>query len=268
MSDTRVERLCAGVWAFDDANEDSFYLVEGETRALCIDTGAARGPLMPLLSRYTDKPIDLALTHAHIDHMYRAAEFEHVYLGGADFRAWRTLGPLYAAGHALYALPPRRLGHRRFRAIEEGHVFDLGGRSLTAISAPGHTPGSMLFALARDGLLFTGDAFGSGEAIWMWMPGCLTTSAYRDSLDRVLPKLAPYAQFRWLGGHRLQSVRGERHPHGRRLTIQAARDMRALCDEMLDGRAEGKRVRIVPFVSMRVYSLGDASMVVRRRQIR
>ena len=80
----RVEELQKGLWAIDDEKNDSMYLIEGSQKALLIDTCMVDGPLAPLLRQLTDKPVELALTHAHIDHMYHAPEFATVYLHQAD----------------------------------------------------------------------------------------------------------------------------------------------------------------------------------------
>ena len=68
MKETRIERIADGLWALDDAHQGSLYLIEGNERALLIDAGMGAEPLLPVLRTLTDKPIVLALTHAHVDH--------------------------------------------------------------------------------------------------------------------------------------------------------------------------------------------------------
>ena len=87
MKNTRIERIADGLWALDEAHQGSMYLIEGDERALLIDTGMDAKPLLPVLRTLTDKPIILALTHAHVDHMERADEFETVYLHRDDLYA-------------------------------------------------------------------------------------------------------------------------------------------------------------------------------------
>lgn len=266
MNDLRIEPLADGLWALDEPGENSMYLVEGRDRAILIDTGVGTGPLMPALRRLTDKPIDLALTHAHVDHMYRAGEFECVYLHPEDIAAWRwPLKPLFAAGCRLYSVPWTRLNPAKF--IPLGDVLDPGGCPLRVIHVPGDTPGSVIFQDDRHRALFTGDAFGSGEAAWMWLPGCFSVSGYRDALKALLPRLEPLRDYRFLGGHRLQGIPSERHPHAHPLTLQVPRDMLTLCDEMLTGRETGKPVRLMPMLHLRVYSHGHAGMVQRRSKV-
>ena len=270
MPERRTERIAPGTWAIDDPGENSMYLLEGDERAFLIDTGLDPAPLMPLLRSLTGKPIDLLLTHAHIDHMYHCGLFDRLYIHEDDLKAWhRPLKQLFCAGCLFYHVPFKRPPDlSRAIPLKDGSAPDPGGRPLRVIHAPGHTPGSVIYADDRRRLLFTGDAFGSGEAVWMWLPGCMRVRDYRDSLRSFLEKLEPCADYRFFGGHRLQGVQSERHPHGHPLTIRVPRDMLSLCDEMLSGRAVGKRVRLVPGIPMNVYSLGEAGMVQRRSRIR
>lgn len=270
MSDGwRVEQLDTSLWALDDRGEDSVYLVEGRERALCIDAGLYGSRLMPVIRTLTDRPVDLVLTHAHIDHMRHANEFDRVFIPRADVLFWReNLRTLYALGHLFYRVPPTPFFMKRAVPFEPGRVFDLGGAALTAIPAPGHTPGSTVFADDAHRALFTGDAFGSGEAAWMYLKGCMDVGAYRDSLRELLPRLEPYRDYRFLGGHRLQCGPSDLHPHGHPLTIRVAEDMEVLCERMLSGEVPGKRVRLVPWLRLKVYSYGHASMVQRRSKIR
>ena len=269
MDGYRTEPIADGLWAIDDENQDSMYLIEGRDRALLIDTGMGRSPLLPLLRTLTDKPIDLALTHAHVDHMEHADEFETVYLHRADAAAWPgRLSLLFRAGQMLFHVPRRRLRASRFTPVDEGSVLDPGGCPIRILHVPGHTPGSVIYVDDAHRALFTGDAFGSGEAAWMWLPFGWNVSAYRDSLRALLPRLQPYRNYRFLGGHRLQGRPHSDSPHARPLDLQVPQDMVALCARMLSGDDPGKPVRLLPFLRLRVYSYGHASMVQRRSKIR
>ena len=79
MDGYEIEKIDEGLWAIDDKMGCSMYLVEGKNKALLVDTGVKEGEILPMLKSLTDKPISLALTHAHIDHMYHADEFEEVF---------------------------------------------------------------------------------------------------------------------------------------------------------------------------------------------
>jgi glyoxylase-like metal-dependent hydrolase (beta-lactamase superfamily II) len=46
--------------------------------------------------------------------------------------------------------------------LHDGDVLDLGGRTLTVLHTPGHSPDSVCFLDDRDGLLFGGDTLNTG----------------------------------------------------------------------------------------------------------
>ena len=103
-------------------NWEKRYLIEGEKRALVIDTGMEARPLAPVLSTLTERPLVLALTHAHPDHMYHADEFQTVCLGKADIQAWR--GPLKLATDVLVGmrkLPKKKVPGGNLCASDRPH---------------------------------------------------------------------------------------------------------------------------------------------------
>ena len=63
-----------------------------------------------------------------------------------------------AAGRGDVDRIDREAGERVVeRALEGGEVFDFGGRSITVIATPGHTPGSTCYLIEDEGILFSGD---------------------------------------------------------------------------------------------------------------
>ena len=44
------------------------YLVEGDERAVLLDTGCGLGDLKAYVESLTDKPYEVVLTHGHVDH--------------------------------------------------------------------------------------------------------------------------------------------------------------------------------------------------------
>ncbi len=80
--------------------------------------------------------------------------------------------------------------------IEDGHTFELGGRSLQAIQVPGHTKGSLCFLDRAHRLLLSGDAILDG-AIWLqlgestplgeFLAGLRRLQGYAGEFDQLLP---------------------------------------------------------------------------------
>lgn len=165
-----IEELQSGLFAIDDEKGDSMYLVVGSEKALLIDTCMMEPNLSPMLKMLTEKPIELALTHAHIDHMYHSSEFKKVYLHEKDIAAWKqgTLKLLLYAGFAMFHVPSKKVDITSFTPINEGMTIRLGDNDIHVILATGHTPGSSIFVDTKHKILFVGDAIGNGGAsAWM-----------------------------------------------------------------------------------------------------
>lgn len=153
-----------GIWKIDngiydilDEGNSSFYIVEGEDRAAVIDTGISPGQkILPLIRKYTSKPLILVLTHAHIDHWYHMDEFETVYMCHREFEVGADALRDMMADKELH--PERTLDIRTDTRIE------LGGTALSICEVPGHTPGSVVVLDERSNRLFTGDAI--GQRLW------------------------------------------------------------------------------------------------------
>lgn len=266
-----IEELRPGLFAIDDEKADSMYLITGTEKALLIDTCLMKPDILPMLRTLTDKPIELALTHAHIDHMYHSGEFETVYLHEKDIAAWRkgSLRMLMHAGYAMFHMPPKKFTVSRYIPITEKTEIDLGGARIRVIAAPGHTPGSCIYVDDEHTALFMGDAVGNGGATaWLWLPGCLNTGAYRESLGILQKKLEPYETYRFLGGHRPQTFPTAEAPEGHPLNLQSVRDMHALCGKMLEHTVEpvGRQKQFV--LTVWQYAYGITGMWVRKSMIK
>jgi hypothetical protein len=73
------------------------------------------------------------------------------------------------------------------RTVKDGDRVDLGGRSLKIIEVPGHTSGSIVVFDEGNGILISGDSFGSNsptvpDALWMQIPGSPSIDTYLSSI--------------------------------------------------------------------------------------
>ncbi len=264
----RVERIAEGFFAIDDRKEDSMYLVVGEDRALLIDTCMMPAPILPTIMQLTDKPVSLALTHAHIDHMYHADEFETVYLHEADIAAWRSrLAPVVTLGAPLFGMKPKRYDVKRYLPVRNGDVIDLGGVAVRVLDAAGHTPGSCAYVVEAYRAVLMGDAVGSGLYAWMWLPGCLCVSDYRSSLLKLRAALRPYEAFSFYGGHRAQTGPSEKYPDAFPLDVRLVEDMSLLCERILAGELTPAKQRFA-FLTLPEYSYGHARAWERKSLLR
>lgn len=204
-----VYRVREGVYAIAEprqAEQVISYLIVGTRRALLFDTGLGIGHISHVVSRLTKLPVTVLNSHTHFDHVGGNVEFNDVRDEDTSFTrmsargemsapladyARRTLdadrvcGMLPAAAQGKpYVMHPWHIS----KYVRDGEQFDIGGRVLTVLFTPGHTPDSMCLLDQRHGLLFTGDTFYLGP-IYLWAPGT-DLSAYAHSVD-LLVRLVP-----------------------------------------------------------------------------
>ena len=156
-------------WKLDDKTwilqfmngSEYMYLLEGDEKALLIDTGWGTGNVRELVEHLTDKPITVVNTHFHPDHAGGNGEFEEVYVSSR----WEMDAPsLEPSG--VFVIDISKLPHPDYKKIpiKEGYVFDLGGRKVEVFDAkPAHC-NSSIYLLDRDHrMLFTGDEIESAQ---------------------------------------------------------------------------------------------------------
>lgn len=175
----------AGVW---------MHLIEGESRALLIDTAFGIGDLKGLVRELTDKPLDVVVTHFHGDHSLGNGQFERVHCHKLDAPYLR--GQLLSGGGRM--LPQGDfyrqedivpLGSYEIVEIEAGHRFELGpGHAVEAVHMPGHAAGGIMLLDHGTGMLFSGDAVLSTPTLVLgrfpapYYPEYLRITAFRDAL--------------------------------------------------------------------------------------
>ena len=150
----------------------SLFLLEGEEKALLIDTGTGSFDIPELVRSLTDKPLLVALTHGHLDHAGGIGQFDEVHLRPEDWVLARSVtlsrrkeyaARLLSLSGSLFSAAPEDLipgeNCTVFRPMPES--FDLGKRKVIAVPTPGHTPGGASFICQKERLLFSGDACNS-----------------------------------------------------------------------------------------------------------
>ena len=155
-----IVEIAKDTYEIDEFDCGSIFVLVGKDKAMVIDTGTGIGDLPAVIRKITDKPIVLVITHAHGDHTGGLGWFDEYYMnaadegkydmGGADFRrnyahsiAQRS-GKTYPYDPETDIQPWPADAHPVRRDLEDGQSFDLGDRVVTAMRAPGHTPGSMV----------------------------------------------------------------------------------------------------------------------------
>jgi glyoxylase-like metal-dependent hydrolase (beta-lactamase superfamily II) len=173
--------------------------VEGRDHAVLLDTGMGFLPIRPLAESLTTRPVSVVNTHYHFDHVGGNREFDEIAIHeiGApliaeqlprarleaylDFCARRLdvlerfaeldaeyFGVLNADSvprpfpadfdPAAWAIPPSRATS----TLVDGDRIDLGGRVLTVLHTPGHSPDGICLLEEREGVLFGADTINAG----------------------------------------------------------------------------------------------------------
>jgi glyoxylase-like metal-dependent hydrolase (beta-lactamase superfamily II) len=189
----------------DELVSANVWLVRGRERDLLVDCGlgvaSLRTAVDPLVAGRA--PV-LVVTHAHLDHMGSAHEFPECLAHPAEAVGDPPPGSLF--GPALSeelgldeALPPlliSALPHPGYdpaqyrlrpgvvtRSLCQGDVVDPGGRPLTVLHLPGHSPGRIALFDPADGTLFSGDVVYEGELLDSIVGS--DAAQYRSSLLRL-----------------------------------------------------------------------------------
>lgn len=145
----KAECVAPGTWKVL-SDGDYTYLVEGAHEALVIDSGYGCGNIRAFCQQLTKKPVRrIANTHDHFDHTANNCYFDCAYMS-AKTKEKATI-PFPSFEGILF---PRDYP---VEVIEEGYVFDLGGRTLETFSIPNHADGSLAFLDRKERILFSGD---------------------------------------------------------------------------------------------------------------
>lgn len=169
----------------------NFWWLRGHDRDLVIDAGLGVVALREAIPALFERDPLVVLTHAHLDHVGGASEFADraAHEAEADVLAagvpaslfgrelFDKLGldadgepvpdlmldalPSPAYDPATYRVAPMTL----HRTLSDADRIDLGGRTLTVLHLPGHTPGSIALLEEHTGTLYSGDVVYEGGLI-------------------------------------------------------------------------------------------------------
>ena len=165
---TTLNRISNGVYSIDQGMVRCF-LILGTERALLLDTGAGECDLPGLIRTVTDLPLIVVQTHGDGDHTANSGSFPDIYAHPAEFPVITRFRPELAS---------------RLHPVTEGTSFDLGGRILSVIEAPGHTPGSICLLDRENRILFSGDTVSYGPVFLFGSHRDI--HAYRETLNKLM----------------------------------------------------------------------------------
>ena len=189
-----IDRIDADTYIISEYRhweETHCYLLEGENRALLIDTGLGICDISLEVKKLTDKPVTAVATHIHWDHIgghqyypdFYAHEAELNWLSGEFPLSIETIRSMVidrcnlpegydVNAYQLFQGTPTRVLH-------DGDTIDLGGRTVKVL----HTHGHMCFWEAATGYLFTGDLVYK-DTLFAYYPST-DPQAYLNSLEKI-----------------------------------------------------------------------------------
>ncbi len=175
--------------------ETHCYLLEGQERCLLIDTGLGICDISHEVNKLTGKPVTAVATHVHWDHIGGHAYYPDFYAHAAELNWLNGEFPLTVKtiremvidrcdlpegydvnNYKFFQGAPTRL-------LQDGDTIDLGGRIVTALHTPGHSPGHLCFWEAERGYLFTGDLVYK-DTLFAYYPST-SPQAYLASLEKL-----------------------------------------------------------------------------------
>ncbi len=206
----RVSNHIIRIYAF---STELMYLVFGRDKDVLIDTGSGFGSLLDAvdelrkLNGNISKPLDVLLTHGHVDHAMGAMEFLEagcdIFLNKEDEEVYKchSRDDFRKAGVSMLDLSGQdefdevadyipSVSFDDFKDIKEGDRFDLGDVTITAYSCPGHTKGTLVFLIeemGKDRYLLTGDA--CNTFTFLFDDYSLSVDEYEENLKALKEKL-------------------------------------------------------------------------------
>lgn len=169
--------------------EPHSYLLLGSEHALLIDTGLGIGDISSVVSGLTDRPVIVASTHVHWDHIGGHRHFSDIRCHAAE-KSWLE-GEFPLPVQMLRSMLPEDFDREGYEIYSggasgllcDGDVIDLGGREVQVLHTPGHSPGHLCFWEWDRGYLFSGDLVYKG-LLYANYPST-DPKEYLDSLDRI-----------------------------------------------------------------------------------
>jgi glyoxylase-like metal-dependent hydrolase (beta-lactamase superfamily II) len=215
-------------------NCSNLYLVVGKEKALLIDLSnavkwdsTANKSLSSIVyERVGNKKLFITVTHKHGDHLGMLPAFHN------DPKASFWIPEAEFKGMTIF--PKERTTY-----FAENESLDLGGGFIiNTMEVPGHTEHSTLFFMKDKNVVFSGDALGSGDGVWLFTyDSFLTYIKAIKNLIKYIENPANNIDRKKLviyGGHDWQ------RPNPEKLTAQYVYDMQTLIERMGLGIAEAE----------------------------
>ncbi|PWA13342.1 hypothetical protein DCC39_00150 [Pueribacillus theae] len=144
--------------------ENTYVIWNDANQCLIVDPGSEGSKIIQYIETLNVTPLAILLTHAHFDH-----------IGAVDEVREAFNIPVYIhANEEDWLEDPSKNGSIRFplgviKAKKAEHIIknesqiEIGEFSIEIFETPGHSPGSVSFYFANEGVVFSGDALFQGS---------------------------------------------------------------------------------------------------------
>ncbi|MBQ6451955.1 MAG: MBL fold metallo-hydrolase [Solobacterium sp.] len=176
ISKPLVFEIAENTYAINEFGMVTCYMLVGKQRGLLIDCGTGMYNIREIADELCDKPYDVVITHADFDHYCSMDMWDKVWLHPLDLH---MMEPAYQkrayemfldypqmmvkpGTFAAYDVTPAQMRYPQktpeFLPLQDGQIFDLGGRYAEVIHTPGHSQGEVVVIDPSVRILFSGDA--------------------------------------------------------------------------------------------------------------
>lgn len=199
LEDYDVVEIAPKVYKINEYNLTTMFVIVGEKSALALDTGTGVGDYKAVIERLTGGlPYEVALTHGHMDHAGGRGQFEKLYVSAEDkdivkeATVFSRRFYIFTCRYLMFFKCLKRKDAKvkkpnpepELEVIEEGKVFDLGGRTVEVFATPGHTYGSLSYLLREDRILFSGDILNTN--MLMFLAHATTIEDYHATIEKII----------------------------------------------------------------------------------
>lgn len=167
----QVRQIHPDVYQIMESGLDAMYLICQKDHAILIDTGTGTGDLRDVIRSITEAPVEVYLTHGHVDHFGGAGQFPAVWMALKDEARARRVNAESRTGYvkrmiASGAAEPEVLelagisdwpGDVAIYPIAEGQSVACESWKLDVYEVPGHTEGSLVYFDRSHNVIFSGD---------------------------------------------------------------------------------------------------------------
>jgi len=158
-----AKKFDEGTWFINFMEgSQNLYLLEGEEKALLIDTGYGTNTLAAFVKKLTDKPLLVANTHFHPDHAGGNGEFPSIMI----HHNWKAdAGAVRPGPNLPFDISALPYPDYEKVLLCDGDIIDLGNRKIRVLEICAHSNSSLAFLDEEHRFLICGDELEAAQVL-------------------------------------------------------------------------------------------------------